>query len=110
MRPSKGHSQTRDGRGRDKSGQRKKKRMRNYKIRDKEGKTDLILIVTFFQRQVTIHVMVLQLTQSNGKATMHFCITTSVLLPCTTSRWVLEWDYTHLVLTLLCIGTYRRMA
>jgi len=57
--------------------------MRNQKITDEEGKTDSILLVTFFQHQVTIHTMVLQLTQSDGKATMHFFIIASVLsFPC----------------------------
>ena len=55
--------------------------------------------------------MVLQLTQSDGKAVMHVSITASVLpFPCSRLRWVLEWDYTHLVLVLLCIITYRVMA
>jgi len=107
---SKRHSPTGDGRGRGKSGQRKK-RMRNYKIRDREGKTDPILVVTFFQQQVTIHAMVLQLTQSDGNAVMHFFITASVLpFPFSKSPWDLEWDYTHLFLVLLCIRTYHRMA
>src|SRR5579863_10386244 len=57
--PSEGHSQTEGRRGRDKSGHRKK-RVRDRKIRDKEGKTDTILAVTFFQRQVTIQMMILQ--------------------------------------------------
>src|SRR5579863_8078709 len=55
--------------------------------------------------------MVLQPTQSDGKATMHVFIAVSVLpFPCSNPRWVLEWDYTHLVLALLCVKTYRLIA
>jgi len=53
--------------------------------------------------------MVLQLTQNDGKPSMHVSITTFVLLFPFFSpkpRWALEWDYTHLVLVLLCIRTY----
>jgi len=46
--------------------------------------------------------MVLRLTQRDGKAIMHAVIIASVL----PSRRVLECDYTHLVLVLLCIRTY----
>jgi len=51
--------------------------------------------------------MVLQLTQSAGKAIIHDFITASVPpFPCPKSPWVLECDYIHLVLDLLCIRTY----
>ena len=44
--------ETTDGKG-DKAGHIKKM-VRNHKIRDKEGKTDPTLVVTFFQLQVLI--------------------------------------------------------
>jgi len=52
-------------------------------------------------------MMVLWLTKSHGKAIMHVFIIASVLpSPCLTLRWVLECDYAHLVLVLLCIRTH----
>ena len=88
-----------------------KERVGDHKTRDKEGNTDPILVVTFSQQQVTIQMTVLQLTQIDGKAAMHVFITFSVLpFPCSKSLWVLERDYTHLVLVLLCTRTYRLMA
>ena len=105
---NKGNSLSGDHRGRDKSGHGKKatkqgaltnwrqqregqsghgkKRVRDHKTRDEEGNTDPILVVTFFQQQVTIQMMVLQLTQIDGKAIMHVFITASVLpFPCSKS-------------------------
>ena len=51
--------------------------------------------------------MVVHLTQRNGKAAVHvFIIASALPFPCPESRWVLECDYTHLVLVLLHIRTY----
>ena len=56
-------------------------------------------------------MMVLQLTQSDGKAIAQFFITSSVLaFPSSKPRWVLEWDYSHLVILLLRIRTYHLIA
>jgi len=63
----------------------RKKRVRDHKIRDKEGKIHPKLVVGFFQYQVTIQMMVLQLTKSDGKDIMHVFIIASVLpSPCPT--------------------------
>ena len=92
-------------------GRTEPKRVKNHRIRDKEGKTDPKLVATFLQLQGKIQTMILQLTQSDGKAIMHVFITASVLpFPCPKSRWVLEWDYIHLVLVMLCTITYRAVA
>ena len=85
-RLTKVHSPTGDSRGRDKSGHRKK-RVSDHKTSDKQGDTDMILVTTFFQQQVTVQMMVWQLTQNDGKAAVHVFITFSVLtFPCSKLR------------------------
>ena len=57
------------------------------KERDKGGKTDLRLILS---TEATIHTVVLQLTQSIGKAIIHFFITALALpFPCSKRLWIL---------------------
>jgi len=65
-------------RGRDKSGH-KRKSVRNHTRGANGGRTDRILVLTVFQHKVTIQTMVLQPTQSDGKATIQVFITASVL-------------------------------
>ena len=120
-RQSEAYSPPGDRTGKDKSGHEKKlteqgvltswrpqreeqaRKMKRGRKQNTEGETDPRLIVTLFQQRATNHTVVLQLTQSDGKGTMQFFITSSVLVfPRANLGWVLEWDCIYLVL--LCFA------